>query len=297
MVYTRKSHLNGWFGGTPILGNSHVDHGVCQGKAQHQLPEGQETENDSAARIRADDLQGAHVASWLTPKLSDDQRESWKLKQQTKWTNELKIINHHNILRIDKGCDIQLFIAIRCIKYPLISTITGVTCSTPVASFDCPIGQGAATLLLALPLELPWCILGASGLASLPGHRDTPIAAWFLLGEISYKWMMTRGTPMTQETTTYQYMISSWYHVWSCVKKALFLPFSLQFILSVSMFSIECLSPRAQCIQGAWKSGKPCTSKPKRSAKWSPRRGPSCQKWNQDEPREAKRGQERPREA
>ena len=53
-----------------------MDHGVCQGKAQHQLPEGQETENDSAARIRADDLQGAHVASWLTPKLSDDQRES-----------------------------------------------------------------------------------------------------------------------------------------------------------------------------------------------------------------------------
>ena len=29
--------------------------------------ERQETENEPAARIRADDLPGAHAASWLTP--------------------------------------------------------------------------------------------------------------------------------------------------------------------------------------------------------------------------------------
>ena len=34
-------------------------------------------------------------------------------------------------------------------------------------------------------------------------HGGTPIAGWFMLGKIPLKWMITRGSPMTQETNTY----------------------------------------------------------------------------------------------
>ena len=34
-------------------------------------------------------------------------------------------------------------------------------------------------------------------------HGGTPTAGWFMLGKIPLKWMITRGSPMTQETNTY----------------------------------------------------------------------------------------------